>query len=36
VITDLPTTSRDLAYQCRDVAEKYLENVRIGNIHLLS
>jgi pyruvate formate lyase activating enzyme len=36
VVTDLHTTSRDLAYQCRDVAKKYLENVRIGNIHLLS
>jgi pyruvate formate lyase activating enzyme len=35
VITDLPTTGRDLAYQCRDVAEKYLENVRIGNAWLL-
>jgi len=36
VLTDLPTTSRDLAYQCRDVAKEYLDNVRIGNIHLLS
>ena len=36
VMTDLPTTSRELAYQCYDVAKKYLENVRIGNIHLLS
>jgi len=36
VMTDLPTTSRDLAYQCRDIAKKYLENVRIGNVHLLS
>lgn len=36
VITDLPTTSRDLAYQCKEVARKYLDNVRIGNIHLLS
>ncbi len=35
VMTDLPTTSRDLAYQCRDVAKKCLENVRIGNVHLL-
>ena len=35
VMTDLPTTSRDLAYQCRDVAKEYLENVRIGNVHLL-
>jgi pyruvate formate lyase activating enzyme len=36
VMTDLPTTSRDLAHQCRDVAKEYLENVKIGNIHLLS
>jgi len=36
LLTDLPTTSRELATRCRDVAEEYLENVRIGNIHLLS
>ncbi|TEU07106.1 radical SAM protein [Candidatus Bathyarchaeota archaeon] len=36
VMTDLPTTSRELAIKCHDAAEKYLENVRIGNIHLLS
>jgi len=36
VMTDLPTTSRDLAYQCYNIAKKHLENVRIGNIHLLS
>ena len=36
LLTDLPTTSRELAYRCRDVAEEYLENVRIGNIQLLS
>ncbi|TET19929.1 radical SAM protein [Candidatus Bathyarchaeota archaeon] len=36
VMTDLPTTSRELAIKCRDAAEEYLENVRIGNIHLLS
>ncbi|MDH5532731.1 MAG: radical SAM protein [Candidatus Bathyarchaeota archaeon] len=36
VLTDLPTTSRELAYKCRDVAEEHLKNVRIGNIHLLS
>ncbi len=35
VITDLPTTSQDLAHQCRNVAEKHLENVRIGNAWLL-
>ena len=36
VLTDVPTTNRDLAYRCRDAAKKHLENVRIGNIHLLS
>jgi pyruvate formate lyase activating enzyme len=36
VMDDLPTTSRDLAYECCDAAKKELENVRIGNIHLLS
>jgi len=36
ILTDLPTTSRDLAYKCRDTAKKHLENVRIGNIQLLS
>jgi pyruvate formate lyase activating enzyme len=36
LLTDLPTTSRELAYRCQDIAEKHLENVRIGNIHLLS
>jgi len=36
VLTDLPTTSRDLANRCFDVAKKHLERVRIGNIHLLS
>ena len=36
VMTDLPTTSRELAHQCCDTAKKYLKNVRIGNIHLLS
>jgi len=33
---DLPTTSRRQASDCSDVAKRYLENVRIGNIHLLS
>jgi len=36
LLTDLPTTSRELATRCRNIAEKHLENVRIGNIHLLS
>ena len=36
VMTDLPTTSRELAIKCRDAAKEHLENVRIGNIHLLS
>lgn len=36
VMNDLPTTSRKLAYNCYEIAKKYLENVRIGNVHLLS
>jgi len=35
VMNDLPTTSREQACNCRENAEKHLENVRIGNIHLL-
>jgi len=35
VMTDLPTTSREQANKCYEAAKKYLENVRIGNIHLL-
>jgi pyruvate formate lyase activating enzyme len=33
---DLPTTSRKHAYECYETAKKYLKNVQIGNIHLLS
>ncbi|MGQ9781171.1 MAG: radical SAM protein [Nitrososphaeria archaeon] len=36
MLTDLPTTSRKLAFDCLDVAMKNLENVRIGNMQLLS
>ncbi|MEM1581785.1 MAG: radical SAM protein [Candidatus Bathyarchaeia archaeon] len=36
VMDDLPTTSRKQAYECYAAAKKYLKNVRIGNIHLLS
>jgi pyruvate formate lyase activating enzyme len=36
IMTDLPTTSRELAIKCRDAAEEYLKNVRIANIQLLS
>jgi len=36
IMDDLPTTSRKQAYECYEIAEKYLKNVRIGNIHLLS
>ncbi len=36
VMNDLPTTSRKQAYECYEIAKKYLEKVRIGNIHLLS
>jgi len=33
---DLPTTSRRMAFRCKDVAEEAgLRNVRIGNLHLL-
>lgn len=36
VMSDLPTTSRKLAEACYDEAKSCLENVRVGNIHLLS
>ena len=36
MMLDLPPTGKELDVKCQDVAEKYLENVRIGNIHLLS
>jgi len=36
VLTDLPTTSKEHAFKCYDVAKKYLENVKIENIQLLS
>lgn len=37
VMNDLPTTRRKHAYECLDVAKKAgLQNVRIGNVHLLS
>ncbi len=33
---DLPTTSRDMAFRCKEVAEEEgLRRVRIGNLHLL-
>jgi pyruvate formate lyase activating enzyme len=35
-LTDLPTTSRELAHTCLDAAQQHLRNVRIGNPHLLS
>ncbi|MDH5450255.1 MAG: radical SAM protein [Candidatus Bathyarchaeota archaeon] len=35
VLTDLPTTSREQTVQCRNEAERYLDNVRIGNVSLL-
>jgi pyruvate formate lyase activating enzyme len=35
-LSDLPTTSRTLAWRCRDAArEAGLKNVRVGNVHLL-
>jgi len=36
MLKDLPTTSRKLAYESYYIAKNQLENVRIGNIHLLS
>ncbi|MEM3088306.1 MAG: radical SAM protein, partial [Candidatus Bathyarchaeia archaeon] len=37
IMYDLPTTSRQLAHECLEAAKKAgLEQVRIGNIHLLS
>jgi pyruvate formate lyase activating enzyme len=36
ILNDLPTTGREQAHSCYNVAKKHLENVRIGNIHLLS
>lgn len=36
VLTDLPTTDRKHANKCYESAKRHLENVRIGNIHLLS
>ena len=35
-LNDLPTTSRRQALECFRAAKRYLENVWIGNIHLLS
>jgi pyruvate formate lyase activating enzyme len=36
LLSDLPTTSRKVAYQCYIAAKKHLDKVRIGNVHLLS
>jgi len=36
VMNDLPTTSRKQALECQKAAQKHLNKVRIGNIHLLS
>jgi len=33
---DLPTTNREQADRCYQAAKKHLENVRIGNVNLLS
>ncbi|MGB9591911.1 MAG: radical SAM protein, partial [Candidatus Kryptoniota bacterium] len=35
-MSDLPTTSRSLAIECKKSALKHLDNVSIGNPHLLS
>ena len=36
IMNDLPTTSRDQANVCYTEAKKYLKNVRLGNVQLLS
>jgi pyruvate formate lyase activating enzyme len=36
IMNDLPTTSQKQAAECCNIAKRYLENVRVGNIHLLS
>jgi len=36
VMNDLTTTNRKQALECQKAAEKHLNKVRIGNIHLLS
>jgi len=36
VLNDLPTTSRKHSHSCYNIAKKYLERVKIGNMHLLS
>ncbi|MGQ9566370.1 MAG: radical SAM protein [Candidatus Bathyarchaeales archaeon] len=36
VMNDLPTTNRKQATECLETAKRYLTNVRIGNMHLLS
>ena len=36
VMDDLPTTNREQANTCYQAAKKHLENVRIGNVNLLS
>ena len=35
MLSDLPTTSRELAYKCHDAAQRHLRNVRVGNVNLL-
>ncbi|MEM2612916.1 MAG: radical SAM protein, partial [Nitrososphaerota archaeon] len=35
VMNDLPTTSRKQAYECYNIAKRYLRNVKLGNVHLL-
>ena len=36
MMKDLPTTSRKQARECLEAAKRYLGNVRLGNIHLIS
>ncbi|MGQ9759387.1 MAG: radical SAM protein [Candidatus Methanomethylicaceae archaeon] len=35
-MSDLPTTSRSLALECKEAALRHLDRVTIGNLHLLS
>ena len=34
-MSDLPVTPKEWAFECLEVAKKYLKNVHLGNIHLL-
>ncbi|MEM2099121.1 MAG: radical SAM protein [Candidatus Bathyarchaeia archaeon] len=36
MMTDLPATNQKQVMECYDAAEKYLKNIKIGNVHLIS